>query len=91
MSREEPVLLLQHKHFLMNPQKQQHPLLKNKTLRKAVWTVSWKSYLRETFQRRIPNLIQVHDDQAHCQVTVCPGHCGLAAVIKEKFIHFDMT
>ena len=90
MSIKKPILLPQYQHLLMNPEKQLHPLLINKTLRSAVWTVSWKIYLQEAFQRQLPNLFPVCDDQVQYQITIPPGHNGLAGVMREKLIHFDM-
>ena len=90
MSIEEPILLPQYQHLLRNPQKQFHPLLINKTLRLAVWTVSGKRCLHEAFQRQFPNLLPVFDDQVQYQITIRPGHSRLAAVMKEKLIHFNV-
>ena len=56
MSTEKPIVLPQKQYMLMNLQKPLHPLLINKTLRLAVWTVSGKSYLKEAFWRQLPKL-----------------------------------
>ena len=90
MSIEKPKLLPQYQHLLMNPQKQLHLLLINKTVISAVWTVSGKSYLQEAFQRQLTNLFQVCDDQVQNQITTRLGHSGLAGVMKKKLIHFDV-
>ena len=42
-----------------NPQGEVHPLIANRTLRLAVWTISGKDYLRREFQKQLPNLLQV--------------------------------
>ena len=90
MSIEKPKLLPQYQHLLMNPQKQLHLLLINKTLMSAVWTVSGKSYLQEAFQGQLTNLLPVCDGQVQYQITTRPGHSGLAGVMKKKLIHFDV-
>ena len=90
MSIEKPILLPQYQHLLINPQKQLHPLLINKTLTLAVSIVSGKTYLQEAFQRQLTNLFPVCDNQVQDQITTRPGHSALAGVIKEKSIHFDV-
>ena len=55
-----------------------------------VWTVSAKIFLMEVFQRHLPNLFQVRDDQEHYIITIHPTHCGLAGVAKGNLIHFDV-
>ena len=87
MSIEKPILLPLYTNLPMNPQKQLYPFLINKTLRLAVWTVPWKSYLQEAFRRQLPN--KVCDDQRHYQIIGHPGHRGLTGVIKEKLSHFN--
>ena len=61
------------------------------SLRLAVWTVSGKGYLQQEFQRGLPSLfIKVQGDKVHYQITIRPGQSGLAGVVKEKLIHFDV-
>ena len=52
-------LLLPRNASLKNPQGKIHPLIANRTLRLAVWTISGKDYLRREFQKQLPNLLQV--------------------------------
>ena len=73
-----------------NPQGEVHPLIANRTLRLAVWTISGKDYLRTEFQKQLPNLLQVQDEKVHRQITIRPGECGLAGVINNRLIHFDV-
>ena len=60
------------------------------SLRLAVWTVSGKGYLQQEFQRGLPSLFKVQADKVHYQITIRPGQSGLAGVVKEKLIHFDV-
>ena len=52
--------------------------------------VSGKGCLQQEFQRGLPSLFQVQGDMAHYQITICSGQGGLAGVVKEKLIHFDV-
>ena len=70
--------------FAHESTKKSHLLVINKTLRLAVWTVSGKGYLQEAFQRQLPNLFSVYDDQVQNQITIRPGPSGLAGVMKKK-------
>ena len=90
MSIEKPLLLPHYPHLLLNDQAQTHPLITNKTLRLAVWTVSGKGCLQQEFQRGLPSLFQVQGDKVHYQITICPGQSGLAGVVREKLIHIDV-
>ena len=68
MPTEKPLLLPHHPHLLLNHQAKIHPLITNKTLRLAVWTVSGKGYLQQEFQRVLPSLFQVQGDKVHYQI-----------------------
>ena len=83
-------LLLPRNTSLINPQGQVHPLIANRTLRLAVWTISGKDYLRREFQKQLPNLLQVQDEKVHSQITIRHGECGLAGVINNRLMHFDV-
>ena len=82
MSIVKPLLLLNHPHLLLNHQAQIHPLITNKTLRLAVWTVSGKGCMQQEFQRGLPSLFQVQGDKVHYQITIRPAQSGLACVVK---------
>ena len=90
MSLEKPLLLPHHPHLLLNHQAQIHPLITNKTLKLAVWTVSGKGCLQQELQRGLPNLVQAQGDKVYYQITIRPDQSGLAGVVKEKLIHFDV-
>ena len=83
-------LLLPSNINLINPQGEVHPLIANRTLQLAVWTISGKYYLRREFQKQLPNLLQAQDEKVHSQITICPGECGLAGVINNRLMHFDV-
>ena len=52
--------------------------------------VSGKGCLQQEFQKGLPSLFQVQGDKVHYQITIRPGQSGLAGVVKEKLIHFDV-
>ena len=83
-------LLLPRNTSLINPQGQVHPLIANRTLQLAVWTISGIDNLRMEFQKQLPNLLQVQDKKVHSQITIRPGEYGLASVIKNRLMHFDV-
>ena len=83
-------LLLPSNINLINPQGEVHPLIADRTLQLAVWTISGKYYLRREFQKQLPNLLQAQDEKVHSQITICPGECGLAGVINNRLMHFDV-
>ena len=82
-------LLLPRNTSLINPQGEVRPLIANRTLRLAVWTISG-NYLRREFQKQLPNLLQVQDEKVHCQITIHPEECGVAGVINKSLMHFDV-
>ena len=67
---------------LINPQGEVYPLIANRTLQLAMWTISGKYYLRREFQKQLPDLLQVQDEKVHSQIIIFPGECGLAGLIK---------
>ena len=83
-------LLLPRNTSLKNPQGEVHPLIANRTLRLAVWTISGKDYLRREFQKQLTNLLQVQDEKVQSQITIRPGECGLAGVINNKLMQFNV-
>ena len=89
MSIVRPLLLLRNTS-LKNAQREVHSLIANRTLRLAVWTISGKDYLRREFQKQLPSLLQVQDEKVQFQITIRPGECGLAGVLNNKLMHFDV-
>ena len=85
-----PPMLLQRKASLKNAQGEVHPLIENRTSRLAVWAIPGKDYLRREFQKRLPNLLQAQGKKVQSQVTIHPGECGLAGVINNGLVHFDL-
>ena len=89
MSTVSP-LLLPKNTSLINPRGEVHPLMANRTLRLAVWTIYRKDYLKREFQKQLPNLLQIQDEQIYSQITIRPEECGLAGVINNRVMHFDV-
>ena len=52
--------------------------------------MSEKNYLRRQFQKQLPNLLQTQGEKGHNQIIIRPGECGLAVVIKNRLMHFDV-
>ena len=42
------------------------------------------------FSETASQLISLCDDQVQYQITICPEQSGLAGIMEEKFIHFDV-
>ena len=76
--------------LIVAPTWQSHPLIRNKALKLTVWRVPGKDCLQQEFQRGLPSLFQVKGDIVHYQIAIRPGQSGLATVVKEKSIHFDV-
>ena len=51
-----------------------------------VFIVSGKSYLHMEYQRNLPLLSQMPDDQAQPLITNSPGVSGIAGVLGDKLI-----
>ena len=83
-------LLLPKNTSLINPRGEVHPLMANRTLRLAVWTIYRKDYLKREFQKQLPNLLQIQDEQIYSQITIRPEECRLAGVINNRVMHFDV-
>ena len=77
-------------HKLKNLREEVHPLIGNRALRLAVWTISGEDYLRREFQKQLSNLSQVQDKKFQSQITIYPGECELAGVINKRLIHFHV-
>ena len=77
-------------HKLNKPIRGSSPSICKRTLRLAVWTISGKDYLRRKFQKQLPNLLQVQDEKVHSQITIHTGEYGLAGVINNRLMHFNV-
>ena len=51
-----------------------------------MWTISGKD--ERQFHKKLPNLLQVQDENVQSQITTCPGECRLAGVINNRLMHF---
>ena len=77
-------------NLLLNARKEVHPLVGNKTLRLAPWTVSENPKLIQDYQNRLSVLSPVLEGQVQTQITTCPGENGLADVLEKKLIQFSV-
>ena len=53
-------------------------------------TISGKDYLRRDLQKQLPILLIVQDEKSQGQIISRPGDCGLAGVINNRLMHFDV-
>ena len=88
MSIKGPILLPWRKNLLKNPKGEIHPLVQNRTLKLAAWTVSGLDCRTREFQRQLPILSPSQEDQILMQIMSRPGESGLAGVLEGKLIHF---
>ena len=86
----KPRLLPVKMDLLTNPRKEVHPLVRNNSLRLAAWKVSGKDFMCKEFQQGLPTLSQNLGDQDQQKITSRPGKSGLAGVLGQKLIHFDV-
>ena len=73
MSIQNPILLPMRFQVLTNPQGQTHPLVKQKRLRLAAWTVSGNLWHQRDYQSRLQILSQIPDAEAQYLITNRPG------------------
>ena len=85
-----PLLLAALPNVLLNPLGKKHSLVKTRSLRLAVWKITGKPWKWKEFQVIQPNLSPCPGDQAQLQVMKWPGASGLAGVVDNKFIQFDL-
>ena len=90
LSIRNPILLPVWPSLLKNPQGENHPLLKNRTLRLVVWTISGKNCKQKEFRRRLQSLSLEQEGQVQQLITNRPGVSGVAGVVGERLIPFDV-
>ena len=71
------------------PNKELHPLITKGNLQLLAWIISGKGYLQKKYQRNLPVLSQVPDDQAQSIITNRPGINGIADVLGDKLISLN--
>ena len=70
--------------LLQGPNKKHHPIITKGNLELLAWIVSGKGYLQKEYQREMPLLLQMPDDQAQSLITNRPGISGIADVLGDK-------
>jgi len=74
LSIQNPILLLQCKDLLTNPEGKQHPLAIDQKLQLVVWTVSRKQTLVKSYQKALPNLSLRPEEEVQKLITSwCSG------------------
>ena len=77
-------LLLPRNSSLINLQGEVHPLIANRIIRLAVWTILGKDYLRRELQKQLSNLLQIQDEKVHSQIAIRPRDFGLVGVLNNS-------
>ena len=72
--------------LLQGPNKEPHPLITKGSLQLLAWIVSGKGCLQKEYQRKLPLLSQMPDDQAQSLITNRPDVSGTAGVLGDKLI-----
>lgn len=75
--------------MLTNGAKETHPLVQNCSLQLAAWTILGNPYLIQDYQKRLPLLSLVQEDEIRVQIMTLPGESGLAGVLNDRLIRFN--
>lgn len=75
--------------MLTNGAKETHPLVQNCSLQLAAWTISGNPYLIQDYQKRLPLLSLVQEDEIRVQIMTLPGESGLDGVLNDRLIRFN--
>ena len=81
MAIQDPLLLPNHKNLLMNPRKEQHPLLMNGTMKLAAWLISENREEQRRYQQQLPLLSRMPDQLELGKITSRPGESFVAGVV----------
>ena len=81
-----PLLLPPTEALLLDPQGQEHPLIRNRTLGLVAWKVSGAAYLQRAYQLGLQNLSLEHEEVALSLIMNRPGESGYAGVVNGKLI-----
>jgi len=90
MSIKNPILLPQLPDLLKDPLGNNHPLIKNYTLRLVAWTVSGNPFLQKAYQKNLQNLSSKLGEEALGLITNRPGESGVAGVLRDKLVPLDV-
>ena len=86
LSLRNSLLLLQISNFLESPTKEPHLLVEKGSLQLLAWTVSSKSYLHKEYQKNLPLLSQMLEDQVESFIAIRPGLSVIAGAMGDKLI-----
>ena len=86
LSIRNPLILSKVPGLLQGPKKELHPLIAKGNLQHLAWIVSGKDYLQKEYQRNLPPLSQMPDNQAQSLIPNRPGVNGIAGVLGDKLI-----
>ena len=86
----KPLLLSQIPNLSECSTKELHFLVEKGSFELLAWTVSSKSYLQKEYQKNLPLLSQMLEDQAQSLITNRPGWSGIAGVVGGKLIQLHV-
>ena len=86
---EYPLLLTPHKHLLVDPFNQDHPLVVRNQLRLAAWRLSGRDILQREFRRKLQHSSKLGGVKAPTKLINQAGPGGLAGVFEGKLIPFQ--
>ena len=90
MSVQDPLLLPQCKNLLRYPQGWNHQLIESNQLHLAAWIVSGRVFQQKEYQSKLQTLSQIADDKVQYLVTTRPGESGLAGMLGNRLIQFEV-
>ena len=85
-SNRSPLILSKVPGLLQGLNKELHPIIVKGNLQHLAWIVSGKGYLQKEYQRNLPPLSQMPDNQAQSLITNRPGVNGIAGALGDKLI-----
>ena len=89
LSYRNPILLPQIQDLLSNSQGEPHPLVKERRLRLAAWSLSGKKSDYLEFQKQWQTLLPENTGKIQRIATTTPGINGIAGVAGNKFLRFQ--
>ena len=88
MSFSQPFLIPISLDVLKNPNREEHPLVINKSLALVAWKVTGKPWLSLAFRNELPILSLTQRDKVHQLITTLSKKNGVAGFTGNKLIHF---
>ena len=90
LSIQNPILVPHRWNLLLNPQGEVHPLIQNQSLQLVAWMISGKESKLREYHRKLQSLSVHREDRVHNLITNRPGASGIAGVVQDKLIPFDV-